>query len=62
MAQRKQIQAISIIALLALMIVLMGMVFLPYASVLLWTAVCYILVSPPVLQDPPEDGRGKAAL
>ena len=46
MAQRKQIQAISIIALLALMIVLMGMVFLPYASVLLWTAVCYILVSP----------------
>ena len=36
----------SIIALLALMIVLMGMVFLPYSSVLLWTAVCYILASP----------------
>ena len=36
----------SLIALLALMIVLMGMVFLPYSSVLLWTAVCYILASP----------------
>jgi predicted PurR-regulated permease PerM len=49
MAQRKQIQSISIIALLALMIVLMGMVFLPYATVLLWTAVSYILVSPAYL-------------
>ncbi len=50
MAQRKQIQSISIIALLALMIVLMGMVFLPYATVLLWTAVSYILVSPAYLR------------
>ena len=33
-------------ALLALMIILMSMVFLPYASVLLWTSVCYILASP----------------
>ncbi len=46
MAQRIHIQTISLIALLALMIVLMGMVFLSYASVLLWTAVCYIIVSP----------------
>jgi predicted PurR-regulated permease PerM len=46
MAQKKQIQYISIIALLALMILLMGMVFLPYISVLLWSAVLYILVSP----------------
>jgi Predicted permease len=46
MAQRKQIQYISFIALLALMLILMGMVFLPYLSVLLWSAVCYILVSP----------------
>lgn len=46
MAQKKQIQSISIIALLALMILLMGRVFLPYFSVLLWSAVLYILVSP----------------
>lgn len=46
MAQRKQIQTISIIALLALMILLMSMVFLPYMSVILWSSICYILVSP----------------
>jgi predicted PurR-regulated permease PerM len=46
MAQRKQIQNISFIALLAIMLMLMGMVFLPYLSVLLWSAVCYILLSP----------------
>lgn len=46
MAQKKQIQAISFIALLALMIVLMGKVLLPYMTVLLWSAVMYILISP----------------
>lgn len=44
--QRKRIQSFSLVALLALMIILMGRVFLPYMSVILWSAVCYILVSP----------------
>lgn len=46
MARKNQIQAISFIALLALMILLMGRVFLPYSSVILWSAVSYILMSP----------------
>lgn len=46
MAQKNKIQAISFLVLLGLMLLLMGMLFLPYASVLLWAAVCYILVSP----------------
>ena len=46
MAQKNKIQAISFLVLLGLMILLMGMLFLPYASVLLWAAVCYILASP----------------
>jgi predicted PurR-regulated permease PerM len=46
MMQRKQIQSLSLIALLALMIILMGRIFLPYTSVLLWSAVAYILISP----------------
>ncbi len=44
--RKKQIQSISFVALLALMLILMGMVFLPYVSVLLWSAVAYILISP----------------
>lgn len=46
MSQRIPIQAVSIVALLALMIFLMGEIFLPYASVLLWSAVFYILLRP----------------
>lgn len=46
MAQKKQIQSMSVIALLAFMIVLMGKVLLPYMTVLLWSAVMYILISP----------------
>lgn len=46
MAQRKQIQALSFIALLALMLMLLGRVLLPYLTVLLWSAVSYILISP----------------
>ncbi|WP_255945197.1 AI-2E family transporter [Brucepastera parasyntrophica] len=46
MPQRKQIQTISLIGLLAIMLILMGMIFLPYADVLLWAAVCYILIDP----------------
>ena len=46
MAQKNKIQAISFLVLLGLMLLLMGMLFLPYASVLLWAAVCYILLSP----------------
>jgi len=44
--KRKQIQSLSIIVLLALMIVLLGRILLPYMSVLLWSAICYILISP----------------
>jgi len=40
------IQGLSLIGLLALMLILMGKVFLPYMSVILWSAVCYILISP----------------
>lgn len=46
MLQRKQIQALSLIALLAVMVMLVGTLFLPYSSVLLWAAVFYILISP----------------
>lgn len=46
MMQRKQIQALSLVALLAIMVILVGTLFLPYSSVLLWAAVCYILMSP----------------
>jgi len=44
--QRKQLQTLSFIALLALMLLLMGRIFLPFSSVLLWSAVFYILFSP----------------
>ncbi len=44
--QRKQIQALSLIALLAIMLILVGTLFLPYASVLLWAAISYVLISP----------------
>ncbi len=46
MNQKIPVQAVSIIALLALMIFIMGNIFLPYASVLLWSAVFYILFRP----------------
>jgi predicted PurR-regulated permease PerM len=46
MEQKKRIQSISIIALLAIMLILMGRLFLPYMSVILWSAVCYIVLSP----------------
>lgn len=46
MNQRIPIQAVSIVALLALMIFFMGQIFLPYASVILWSAVFYILLRP----------------
>ena len=39
-------QTVSFFILLAVMLVLVGKLFLPYASVLLWSAVIYILVSP----------------
>jgi len=44
--QRKQIQAISFLALFALMVILMSMLFLPFSSVILWSSVFYILFSP----------------
>ncbi len=44
--QRKQIQTISFLALFALMVILMSMLFLPFASVILWSSVFYILFSP----------------
>jgi len=44
--QRKLIQSISFIALLALMFILMCSIFLPFSGVLLWSAFLYILVSP----------------
>ncbi len=44
--QRKQIQSISFVVLFALMIVLMGRLFLPFSSVLLWSAIFYIIISP----------------
>lgn len=44
--QRKQIQSLSFFALFALMILLMGRVMLPFSSVLLWSAVFYILFNP----------------
>lgn len=40
------LQTVSFFILLAVMLVLVGKLFLPYASVLLWSAVIYILVSP----------------
>jgi len=46
MVQRKQVQAISLLGLLALMVMLMGKLMLPYMSVILWSAVAYILISP----------------
>ena len=46
MLHRNQIQALSLVALLALMLILVGTLFLPYSSVLLWAAVCYTLMSP----------------
>jgi len=44
--QRKQIQAISFLALFALMVILMSMLFLPFSSVILWSSVFYIVFSP----------------
>lgn len=46
MVQRKQVQALSLLSLLALMVILMGKLMLPYMSVILWSAVTYILISP----------------
>ena len=40
------VQAVSIMALLAIMIFLMAKIFLPYASVLLWSAVFYLMLRP----------------
>lgn len=44
--QRKQIQSLSFTILLGLMMILMGRLFLPFSSILLWSAVFYILFSP----------------
>lgn len=43
---RNTLQTISILTLVAVMLILVGMIFLPYASVLLWAALIYILVNP----------------
>lgn len=40
------IQSIFLIALLTLMIILVLLLFLPYATILIWSAVCYIIISP----------------
>lgn len=40
------LQTVSFFILFALMLFLVGKLFLPYASVLLWSAIIYILVSP----------------
>ena len=44
--QGVSIHAVSIVALLALMIFLMAEIFLPYGSVLLWSAVLYLMLRP----------------
>jgi predicted PurR-regulated permease PerM len=44
--QKKDIQSLSFVVLLALMLVLMSRVFLPYMSVLLWSAVSWVLINP----------------
>lgn len=46
MKQKIPIQAVSIVALLAILLFFTGKIFLPYASVLLWSAVFYILLRP----------------
>ncbi|MBN1616595.1 MAG: AI-2E family transporter [Spirochaetales bacterium] len=46
MMQRNQIQSLAFIALLAVMLILMSSIFLPFAGVILWSAFLYILVSP----------------
>lgn len=46
MEKSKQIQSIFLIALLTLMIILVLLLFLPYATILIWSAVCYIIISP----------------
>ena len=50
MSRKKQrgisIQAVTIMALLALMAFLMARIFLPYGSVLLWSAVLYLMLRP----------------
>lgn len=46
MVQRKQIQSLSLIGLLCIMLILMGKLMLPYMTVILWAAIMYILISP----------------
>ena len=46
MSNSLKFQTISFFVLLAITIVLVGRVFLPYASVLLWSAVFYMLFGP----------------
>ena len=43
---KHRLQTISFFVLLAGMLILVGKLFLPYASVLLWSAVIYVLVRP----------------
>lgn len=44
--QRKQVQSLSLIALLSLMLILMARVFVPYLTVILWSSITYIIISP----------------
>ena len=46
MKKKKQVQNFSVFVLLILMAILLGRILLPYMSVLLWSAICYILINP----------------
>lgn len=43
---RQTVQTISFFILLAIMLILVGKLFMPYASVLLWSVVAYMIASP----------------
>ena len=46
MENKKVIPAFGILALVLIMIVMVSLLFLPYASVILWASIIYILTSP----------------
>jgi len=46
MENKKVIPAVGILALVIIMIIMVSLIFLPYASVILWAIFIYILTSP----------------
>ena len=46
MENKKVIPAFGILALVLIMIIMVSLLFLPYASVILWASIIYILTSP----------------